>query len=152
MVASTTTLIFFSWTFSMICSYISSGNVLGILPEITNTSSWVSCSNWWNKAWISSSWISGPIPLISVSSLDFIFTLIRDNPFLTWMKSVLAPKLSSLCSISFPVKPAIKPSAVLSSPKLESTIETLMPFPPGKISSNFVLLMIPGLKLSTWII
>ncbi len=45
------------------------------------------------------------------------------------------PSFSISLSISWPVKPARKPRAVLSMPRFLNTIETLMPFPPGNISS-----------------
>ena len=47
------------------------------------------------------------------------------------MKSVSPPNCFMTFSISFPVKPAIKPSALLGIRKLLSTIETLIPLPPG---------------------
>ena len=55
----------------------------------------------------------------------------------------------NLLTISFPVKPATKPRAVLSSPKFFKTVDTLVPLPPGKINSELVRLVSPNLKSST---
>ena len=93
--------------------------------------------------------ISGPLPLISVPSIDFSFKLILDIPSSIWMKSDVTPSSSSLLAISFPVNPAMNPSAVLSIPRFLSTIETLIPFPPGSMSSELVRFVSPSLKSST---
>ena len=50
-------------------------------------------------------------------------------------------------TISFPMNPAVNPSAVFGIPKLLNTVETLIPFPPGRSNSNlsylFFLVEIP---------
>ena len=96
-----------------------------------------------------SSLISGPAPLISVPSIDLSLRLILEIPFSIEIKSDLIPMSFNLLTISFPVKPATKPRAVLSNPKFFKTVDTLVPLPPGKINSELVRLVSPNLKSST---
>ena len=88
-------------------------------------------------------------PLISVPSILFNLTLMREYPSSSQMQPFLIPIWSSRPAISFPVKPARNPSAVLSIPRFPSTVDTLIPFPPGSISSELVRLVRPSLKSST---
>ena len=92
--------------------------------------------------------MSGPAPLISVPSIDLSLRLILEIPFSIEIKSDLIPMSFNLLTISFPVKPATKPRAVLSSPKFFKTVDTLVPLP-GKINSELVRLVSPNLKSST---
>ena len=128
---------------------MSSGRDLGILPAKTNMSSLFKLSRMLYKEFSASSLICGPPPLISLSSLDLIFTFILDNPSFNLIKSDLQPNSVTLLSISSPVKPAIKPKAELSYPKFFNTIDTFMPFPPGYTSSSSVLLTLPNFKSLT---
>ena len=84
------------------------------------------------------------MPLISVPSIFLIFRLILDNPSLILMKSALIPIPATLSSIWLPVNPAMYPSAVFLIPRLLRSIDTLIPFPPGVIISEAVLLVIPS--------
>ena len=93
--------------------------------------------------------MSGPAPLISVPSIDLSLRLILEIPFSIEIKSDLIPMSFNLLTISFPVNPATKPRAVLSSPKFFKTVDTLVPLPPGKINSELVRLVSPNLKSST---
>ena len=58
-----------------------------MLPESTRTSPAFSSFNCSNKSSTFFPVMSGPMPLISVSSSDFIFTLMRDKPSFTRIKS-----------------------------------------------------------------
>ena len=128
---------------------MSSGIEVGMLPARNKTSPSPSLSSFSISFSTSSGEITGPLPLISVPSIDFNFRLIRDTPSLISIKSDATPISLSLLSISFPVNPAKNPSAVFSIPRLPSTVETLMPFPPGRISSELVRFVSPSLKSST---
>ena len=65
------------------------------------------------------------------------------------MKSVLIPIFSARFFSSSPVNPATKPKAVFSTPRLERTCDTLMPFPPGNTHSSVVLFTFPISNLLT---
>jgi hypothetical protein len=60
------------------------------------------------------------------------------------MKSAIMPLLFTLSTIASPVKPAANPRAVFSIPRFLRTVETLMPFPQKKQSSDADLFVIPG--------
>ena len=129
--------------------YIEPGITSGILPASTRISPSDSVSSFSYSFLISASPIAGPCPLISVSSLERSFTLILEIPFSTLIKSARTPFSSNRSCILFPVNPARKPSAVFSKPRFFKTMETLIPFPPGKIISSVVRFTIPQVKLST---
>ena len=135
----------------MILSYTSDGSVAGILPARTKISPSSNSSNFLNICSNSSSWITGPNPLISLSSLDFTLTLIRVIPSRTLIKSGLNPSSFAPDSITSPVNPAINPSPTLSTPRLASRWDTLIPFPPQKMYSLVVLFTCPNVRLSTLI-
>ena len=97
---------------SKILWYESAAIVLGMFPDkmiISPSCSWDTFVNKPSKSWCVT-W--GPIPLISVSSSDFIFTLIRVIPFSTCTKSVWTPIFCKPFFSSWPVKPATNPRAV----------------------------------------
>ena len=148
-VASTTIWILRSWSLSIIFSYTSSGRVFGILPARTNISPSFNVSSFWYIISSSSSWISGPCPLISLSSFDLILTLILVMPSLRRIKSGLNPSCFAPVSMASPVKPAINPNPTLSIPKLASTFDTLIPLPPQYISSLLVRFTFPRVRSST---
>jgi len=135
----------------MIFSYTSDGSVAGILPARINTSPSCNSSSFSYIFCNSSSWITGPIPLISLSSFDFTLTLIRVIPSRTLIKSGANPSSFAPFSMTSPVKPAINPSPTLSIPRFARTWDTLIPFPPQKIYSLVVRLISPNVRLSTLI-
>ncbi len=130
-VASTTILSFFFSRYFMISMYMDSGMTGGMLPASTRMSPSFKSSSFAYNFRISSSPIFGPCPLISLSSLERSFRLMREIPSCTWIKSACIPWHSMSLWISIPVNPARKPSAVLSKPRFFSTIDTLIPLPPA---------------------
>ena len=68
--------------------------------------------------------------MISVSPPERILTLIRVAPSSRRTKSVGIPAAARPCSRALPVNPATKPRAMVSTPRLWSTVETLTPLPP----------------------
>ena len=140
---------FFSFNFLHIISYILLFIHFGMFPANITLSSLFILSIFSINSFMFSSVISGPFPFSAVSSFELIFTFILVIPFFTFIKSVFIPFSSIFFFNSSPVNPAIKPSAVLSIPKLLRTVETFKPFPPESISSVFVLFIFPTSKLST---
>ena len=126
-----------------------SGIVCGILPASIRMSPAFSSLILSLSALTLSGAIYGPMPLISVPSMLFSLTLIRDIPSSSSRKSVLIPSSVSLFLNSSPTKPARNPSAVLSKPRFLSTYETLIPLPPASICSYEVRFVTPSLKSST---
>ena len=147
--ASTTIITPFPSSLAMICSYMSSGIEDGMLPARKSTSPSPSSSSFFISSSTLSLLITGPAPLISVPSIDFSFRLILETPSLIRMNSDFTPISCNLRIISSPTNPAVNPSAVFSIPRFIRTVETLIPFPPGSISSELVLFVSPSLKSST---
>ena len=146
-VASTTMRMFLCCKRSIMSSYISLGRLEGMLPARIRVSFSVNASSCLYRASNSSAPMIGPRPLISVSSSDaFTLTLMRVNPSRSRMKSSFTPNFLSCVTISSPVNPAMKPSAVVSMPRLLSTIDTLIPLPPPRTYSWVVRLIVPVLR------
>ena len=118
-------------------------------PANTSASPAVSRSSFRNSSPTAASGMAGPRPLISPSSSALIFTLMRVSPSSSQMKSVRSPEARRPSSKARPVNPARKPRAVFSMPRLCSTVETLIPFPPNWIVSYAVRFSPPGWKSFT---
>ena len=128
----------------MIVLYMSAGIDAGMLPARTRISPSPKISSFLNSSSIFSSLISGPEPLISVPSIFFSFRLIREIPLSILIKSERIPIASTSLIISSPVNPAANPNAVLSIPSFIKIVDTLIPFPPGRINSESVRFVSPS--------
>ena len=143
--ASTTTLVSRYGKCSIMLLYTLVPRLLGAEPASTRISSLPISNNLSYNSSRYSFFITGPSPLIWVSLVPVTLILILLLPSHE-IKSHLTSSSPRRRSTSSPVKPALKPRAVVSIPNLLRRIDTLIPFPPGNISSELVLLISPILS------
>ena len=132
--------------------YTPPGSPAGRDPARTSTSPADRRSSFWSRASRAGGGMAGPWLLISVSPApppERIFTLTRVRPSSSHMKSVGIPRAFRPSSRALPVNPATKPRAVVSTPRLWRTVETLTPLPPKWRCSWLVRFRPPAWKPST---